>query len=170
MQAMSVDQALLFRERQSFQLGYAKIALAIPPLALLIVTCRQMIWHLPWGNPATTSANLVFLTILLLAVYLRLLTVRLVTELRQNQLSVAMKGLWRRIDIPTTEIRGAKPVEYQAIRDYGGYGIRSGRDGKAYIASGKEGVELEFRTGRKLLVGTQRPAELARKISALVSH
>jgi len=156
---------VLFREKQPFRLGYAKIALAMPPVALAIISCRQIIWRIPWGNPPVTNGDLVFLTILTMAVYLRLITVRLVTELRPEQLSVAMKGFWRRTRVALADIRAAAAVEFDPIAEYRGYGVRPGPRGQAYIASGNQAVQLELRDGRKLLVGSQRPQELARRIA-----
>jgi hypothetical protein len=162
---MRPNGAVLFREKQSFRLGYAKIALAMPPAALVIISCRQLIWNHPWGNPPMTNAGLLFLTFFILSVYVRLITVRLVTELRPEQLSIAMKGFWRRTRIAIADIRAAAAVEYDAVAEYRGYGIRSGPRGQAYIASGSQAVQLELRDGRKLLVGSQQPQELARRIA-----
>jgi hypothetical protein len=157
--------AVLFGEKQSFRLGYAKIALAMPPAVLAIITCRQIIWNHPWGNPPVTNGDLIFLTGLTLLVYVRLITVSLVTELRPEQLSIAMKGLWRRTCVPLSDIRTAIAVQYDPLREYRGYGIRSGPRGQAYIASGDQAVQLELLNGHKLLVGSQQPKELARKIA-----
>lgn len=112
-----------------------------------------------------TNAGLLFLTILSLLVYVRLMTVRLVTVLRTDQLSVAMKGLWRRTRVAVADIRAAAAVEFDPLAEYGGYGIRAGPRGKAYIASGGHAVQLELRDGRKLLIGSQRPGELAARIA-----
>jgi hypothetical protein len=161
---MAANGAVLFRETQSFRLGYAKIALAMPPAALAVISCRQVFWNHPWGNPPTTNGNLLFLTALTLLVYVRLITVRLVTELRTEQLSVAMKGFWRRIRIPISGIRTATAVEYDPITEYRGYGVRMGPRGQAYIASGSQAVQVELRDGRKLLIGSRQPKELAFRI------
>jgi hypothetical protein len=155
---------VLFRERQRFHLGAARFSLAIPPLALLGITLRQIVWHHPWGNPPVTDGGLIFLTILIFLVYIRLLTVRLATELRPGQLSVAMRGLWRRTRVPVTNIRSAKAVQFDPVAEYGGYGIRSGPRGRAFIAQGNEAVQLELGDGGKILVGSQRPEELAQMI------
>jgi hypothetical protein len=48
--------------------------------------------------------------------------------------------------------------EYSPLGEYGGWGIRytfSGA-GKAYNISGKIGLQLEFTTGKKVLIGTQK--------------
>jgi hypothetical protein len=161
---MAAIGAAIFSEKQLFRLGYAKIALAMPPAILAVLSCLQIFFHRPWGGPPVTNGDLLFLTGLTLLVYVRLITVRLVTELRPEQLSIAMKGLWRRTRIPVADIRTAVAVEYDPVSEYRGYGIRSGPRGQAYIASGNEAVQLELRNGRKLLVGSQQPKELARKI------
>ena len=161
---MAAHETVLFREKQSFPLGYAKIALAVPPAVLAIITCRQIVWNHPWGSPPATNGDLLFLTALSLLVYVRLITVQVVTELRPQHLSVAMKGLWRRVRVPIADIRTAIAIEYDPISEYHGYGIRSGPRGQAYIASGSQAVQLELRGGHKLLIGSQRFEELARKI------
>jgi hypothetical protein len=81
---MAAYEEVLFREKQSFRLGYAKVALAMPPAVLAIITCRQIVWNHPWGSPPSTNGDLLFLTALTLLVYVRLITVRLVTELRPS--------------------------------------------------------------------------------------
>lgn len=161
---MSARGIILFREMQRFRMGYGKFALAVPPAALLVLCCRQIFWHRAWGNPPMTNGGIVFLTVLVLLVYLRLVTVRLVTELKHDRLSVAMKGLFSRTGIPVGDIGAAKVVEYDALADYGGYGIRSGARGKAYIASGLRAVQLQLRDGRGILIGSQKADELARLI------
>jgi hypothetical protein len=46
---------------------------------------------------------------------------------------------------------------YNAHREFGGHGIkRKFRRGAAYTVSGKEGLQLFFTDGKKLLIGTQR--------------
>jgi hypothetical protein len=156
--------AILYREKQRFHLGARGIALAIPPAALLVLCLRQVVWRHPWGNPPMTDGGIVFLTVVVLLVYLRLLAVHLWTELRPDRLSVAMKGLFRRVRIPVADIAKAEPVEYDPASEYGGYGIRDGPRGKAYIASGVRAVHLQLSDGRQFLIGSQRVDELVRKI------
>lgn len=67
-------------------------------------------------------------------------------------------------DVIHLEIRTYKP-----LRDYGGYGIRYGAAGKAYNVSGDRGVNLKFSKGRDLLIGSQKPEELAKAIQQLLS-
>ena len=69
--------------------------------------------------------------------------------------------------IPLAEILGANPREYDAIGEYGGWGIKGwSRDRRAYNVSGSEGVELFLRDGRSVMLGSQRTEELAAAIMA----
>jgi len=161
---MRDDRESWFHETQGLRTWHVRIVLALPPGALVFMSVRQMVFHRPWGHPPMSNGDLLFLTVLLLAVYVRLITVRLVTDVRSGALTVGLRGLWRRRRIPLGEIRTAAAVEYDPVGEYGGYGIRSGPRGAAYIASGRRAVQLELRDGQKLLVGSQRPEELAATI------
>jgi hypothetical protein len=59
-------------------------------------------------------------------------------------------------------IQRIEVVSYRPLIDYGGWGIRSGRDGERVLnARGNRGVRLELTDGSRLLVGSQRPEVLA---------
>jgi hypothetical protein len=63
-------------------------------------------------------------------------------------------------DIVAWQAKTYDPIEY------GGWGVRGfpGRYGWAYNVSGNRGVELEFKNGNRLMLGSQRADELARAI------
>jgi len=155
---------ILFSETQALRNWQARILLAFPPAAVIFIALRQMVWHKPWGNPPMSNGGVVFLAVLLTAVYFRLTTVKLVTVLRQSEIEVGLRGLWKRRRIPLAQVRSADPVTYDAAQDFGGYGIRTGRRGAAYIARGNRAVELTTTANRKIFIGTPDPENLARKI------
>jgi hypothetical protein len=156
--------AVLFSEIQTLRNWHARILLAFPPAALVFIALRQTVWHKPWGNPPMSNGGVVFLAILLTAVYFRLVTVKLVTVVRAGEIEVGLRGLWKRRRIPLAQVRSADPVTYDAARDFGGYGIRTGSRGAGYVARGNRAVELTTTADRKILIGTQDPETLARKI------
>jgi len=58
---------------------------------------------------------------------------------------------------------------YKPIWEYGGWGIRYGlRNGKAYNVSGNRGVQLVFKSGKKLLIGSQKPEQLEAAIRSIM--
>jgi hypothetical protein len=159
----------LFYEVQGFRLARLRILLAIPPLGMLLLLVWQVILGHPWGTKPMSNASLIGWTVFLWVVYLRLITVRLVTDVRSDQVSVAMRGFWRERHIPLSEIKSVKVVAYDPVRDYGGYGIRTTRGVKAYIASGNRGVRLNLVNSGAVLIGSERPEDLASVINSHVS-
>jgi hypothetical protein len=150
-----------FYEKQSLPLRRVAIALLVPPCIMLGLLIWQVVLGHPWGKNPMSSGNVIGWSVFLWLIYFRLITVRLVTEVRDGTLVVSMRGLWRSRRIPLADILSAETVIFDPERDYGGFGIRSNREGKAYIASGRQGVRLKLTNGAIFVVGSQRPGELA---------
>ena len=112
-----------------------------------------------------SNGNVIGWTIFLWIIYVRLLTVRLVTEVRDGNLIVSLRGLWRSRRIPLRDIQTIDAITIDP-RDYGGYGIRSTAEGTAYIASNDEAVKLKLKNGAEIVVGSEYSAELARVLRA----
>lgn len=58
------------------------------------------------------------------------------------------------------ETKKVEVVEYSAIKEYGGWGYRRSKTGKAINPSGKFGLKIYFKDGTHLLIGTRKPDEL----------
>jgi hypothetical protein len=87
---------------------------------------------------------------------------QLVTEVRPTGLYVQFYPFhWSFQKIDLRNFSRVEVVTYRPLRDYGGWGIRYGRAGKAYNVSGDRGVKLIPLSGRSLMIGSQRPEELA---------
>lgn len=70
-----------------------------------------------------------------------------------------------RQSIPIASITSIEVVSYRPLADCGGWGIRRGRDGERVLnARGSRGVRLTLTDGSRLLIGSQRPEELARAL------
>ena len=94
-----------------------------------------------------------------------MLSLHLVTEVRDEGLRIRMVPFPGRT-IPYDAIATYEPRTYNALREYGGWGIRLGWNGKAYNMSGREGVQLTLSSGERILVGTHRPNELHKALQA----
>ncbi len=159
----------LFREVQRFRLLRMPVLLALPPVSMLLLLIWQVVLGHPWGKQPISNGNVVGWTIFLWLIYFRLITVRLVTEVRSGEVTVAMRGFWRERRIPIGDIRTVEIVNYDAARDYGGYGIRTKKRATACIAGGNRGVRLELNEGRFVLIGSARAEELKAAIDRLRS-
>ena len=59
--------------------------------------------------------------------------------------------------------------KYNPIQEYGGWGYKTGfgKASKAYNVKGNMGLQIELNTGKKILIGTQKPEELERAIQKM---
>jgi hypothetical protein len=93
---------------------------------------------------------------------------KLVTEVRYDGLYVRFFPLhFHAHKISFEEIKTYEIRKYSALKEYGGYGIRYGKNGKAYNISGNRGVQFEFLDGKRLLIGTQKPEELIQALDTV---
>ncbi len=72
---------------------------------------------------------------------------------------------WPRWRFMIREIRDARVVEFSPLRDYGGWGIRAGREGICLNQRGRRGVRFEH-LGHSYLVGSDAPERLLAALAA----
>ena len=152
----------IYREEQRFAwLVYAPVFLMML-VAWLMIENRARIGLPIFGH----RGELVLLGLfgclmippLLLVGLLRMTTLVTPTEVR---IWFGFIPTYRRA-IPIGAIARVEVVDYRPIRDCGGWGIRITRDGERVLtARGNRGVRLFLVDGSKILIGSQRPEELA---------
>lgn len=160
-----------FREEQRFTQRWLWIILIVTMLILLGVFgfgfIQQLILGKPWGDrPVSDTTLLLVGSVVLLfsggLIYL-FYTLRLITEVRDNGLQVRFYPL-RSKRIPYQVIISCEARRYRPLAEYGGWGIKYGRSGWAYNILGDRGVQLVLDDGKRILIGSQRAAELERAL------
>ncbi len=148
----------LFREEQFFDWRvYALIA------SVEILTAVGLLHRNAWSHDLLTGLVIGTGLLLTLAVFL----LRMTTEVTPTDVRVwfGWVPIYRRV-MPLDGTRRVEPVTFRPIADYGFWGIGSGRNGeRALIARGNRGVRLELADGSLLVIGSQRPEELAQAIT-----
>jgi hypothetical protein len=96
--------------------------------------------------------------------------------------------MWKYKQFAWEDIENAYPRKYNPILEYGGWGYRAGwgvnlgtkirvgigsksgfRKGTAYNMRGNIGLQLELKNGKKVLIGTQRGAEIEEILKAVAA-
>lgn len=159
-------EKILFSEEQRHKQWWLWLILILAELSVVIPffvgIYSQEVLQKPFGeNPMGTGGLVVTgVSSVLLLGFIMLLVARLKlkTKITTEGLYVAyppLKNKWRKItqeDIDRYEVR-----TYRAGREFGGYGIKRRRKhGLAYIVSGNTGLQIWFKNGNKLLIGTQK--------------
>ena len=159
---MSADQdigrAVIFREVQRFRQAWVWVLLLLVLLALTVPVMGGMLGPLVSLVMVLAGAGLIWLFFVM----------RLVTEVHPDGIYLGFFPFSSQ-KIMYTTIVDHRVREYRPIREYGGWGIRFNRSGRAYMVSGNLGVQLELSNGKGLLIGTQDPNELLRAIGSAVS-
>jgi hypothetical protein len=131
---------------------------------------QQLIMGKPFGNNPTSNSLLVFIVVIFgLGLPAFMYKINLTVEIHEEGLYFRFFPLhlsFRKIYIE--DITGFTVETYRAIRDYGGWGIRYGRKGKAYNVSGNRGVQLQLSNGEYILIGSQHPEEMSEALKAVL--
>ena len=106
------------------------------------------------------------------AVLLVLVLSRLKTKITYDGIYITFPPLRRKsYRIKIQEIQRFEIRKYKARREYGGYGYRNRRtSGQAYIISGNIGLQIYFKNGKKLLIGTNKKQALQHAIEKLINR
>jgi hypothetical protein len=145
---------------------------------LLIYGVAALMWYgfiqqIILGQPFGTNPGpdwLMWLLWILFGIGLPLLfyNMTLIVEVRNDHLLIRYVPFVNR-QIPFTEVRGLEARTYQPIKEYGGWGIRGWGNRRAYNVRGNQGVELELENGQMIMIGSQKPQELALAITSQLS-
>jgi hypothetical protein len=149
-----------FREEQHF--AWFWIAMFCGPALIVGYGLYRQVWL---NQPFVSGALLwpAFAVAVVVAVWLWRL--KLVTEVRDDGLFICFVWLWPERTIPWDQIRSVETRTYRPIRDFGGYGVRWAARGIVYHARGNQGARLVLASGERVLVGSQRAADLAHAIA-----
>jgi hypothetical protein len=145
-------------------------------IVFLVITNIVMLFLLSRKDKAKGIAYLagtgIGLFITLLATFL-VIAMRQHTEIKTDGIYVRLFPLqiqykyysWADIDKSYVRI-------YNPIEEYGGWGLKGGKKNSAINKSGNVGLQLVFKNGNKLLIGTQKPREISvalRKVDRYVN-
>jgi hypothetical protein len=153
----------MFQEKQYFRQTWLVLLFLGMNLMFVYGIIQQIIFRDPWGNNPAPDGVLIAIWLLLLGLSILFMRMCLHTQIDEV-------GIWfsffplvtnpRQIkweEVATMEIRTCKP-----IREFGGWGLRYGARGlTAYTTSGKHGLEIHTKKGKKIFLGTQKPSEMA---------
>jgi hypothetical protein len=169
------DRRMAFRERQQFRQVWIWVLMVVTLVPTLTIVAagfyQQVIRGRPFGDEPVSNAGLALLSAVLLVICGGVLAMmwfaRLDVEVTDREIVIFFPPFHlkpRRIAL--ADLAEAKARKYSPIGEYGGWGIRWGFQGMAYNVSGNEGVQLVLKNGKRILIGSQRSAELEKAITS----
>jgi len=159
-----------FKETQSFRQPWLMAVLALVVGLPLYGLYEQFGVGSPWGDNPLSDQGLLIYAAVTVVFALWLLGMNLETRVEDHAVIVKFHWLWPEKSFPMSEIVEAEARSYRPIREYGGWGVRWGRSGRAFNVSGNQGVELMLANGRRVMIGSQQPEKLHRAVAERLSH
>ena len=164
---------ILFSERQKFKQWWLWLILIGINGLFLFGVFTQVIGGHPFGDNAMSDTTLLIVTGLTLLLSVIFLSIRLDTLIKHDGIYVRFFPFHLKFKYYSWDSLTKSYVrQYSAISEYGGWGLRLGLFGKgtAYNISGDKGLDLEFKSNKKLLIGTNQPeqiTEILKKVGQL---
>jgi len=126
---------------------------------------QQIILGQPLGDKPIDNTILILLTILVFFFFLLLSTCSLKTRITKKWIYIKYFPFhWVYKSYKRDNINKIEVIKYDPIREFGGWGIRTGffRKRMVYNISGKQGILLEFENGKKIIIGTRKAKEISK--------
>ena len=158
-----MDSTPLFSEKQRFtQWWFWLILLSVNGLFIYGIV-QQVVLGYPFGDKPISNSGFLIVSGGMIALTLMLFFTQLRTHITSEGIDVRLFPFhFRAKHFNWSDVEKVYVRQYSPISEYGGWGLRyslSG-SGKAYNISGNMGLQLELKTGKKLLIGTKKAEEL----------
>ena len=153
-----------FAEEQKFTQWWLWLILIAIGLLPVYGIYKQLIIGEDFGSKPMSNLGLIIFSVFVFSFILLFYSMRLKTEIDEKEIRmrffpfVQKRILW-------TDIKNAELVNYGFV---GGWGIRLWTSyGTVYNTKGNKGLAIELLDGKKLLIGTQREADLQKFLDRL---
>lgn len=165
-----MDDEVLFIERQKFTQWWLWLILLGVNILFLLGVWKQVLQGQPFGNRSMSDNALLFASGSIILFTLLFINFKLETQVKKDGIYVRFFPFHISFKYyPWNSISKSFVRKYSPLIEYGGWGLRSGLfgKGKAFNVSGDKGLQLEFLDHKKLLIGTNKPDELAAVLSRI---
>ncbi|MBC7381575.1 MAG: hypothetical protein H7296_01110 [Bacteroidia bacterium] len=151
-----------YTETQRFNQPWLKIIFLIPVLTVLS--------GIIWGEPKKSETLYLVVSFAIMgAVAALLYFTSLHTRIDETGIKVRFAPYQRRFYfVAWHELNSVEIRKYKPLMEYGGWGLRySFSNGKAFNVRGNLGLQLQLKSGKKFLIGTQNDVRLSNYLSEL---
>jgi hypothetical protein len=168
---MADETETIYREEQKFWLWF-RVLLVLSMVSAAGLSILSLV-KIPAGQWRSNTGEIVLLlvagVIIPIGIAVLFCFLRLETEVRPDGLYVRYFPFHFRFKkFGADDLSNYYARTYRPILEYGGWGIRySFGKGKAYNVRGNEGMQLVFKNGKRLLIGSQRAEELEEAIRSI---
>ena len=157
-----MNETLLFSETQKFKQWWIWLLLLGLNGTTLFGIYQQLFLDQQFGNKPLSDVSLIITGIFISIITIIFLLFKLETHIKEDGIYVRFFPIHISFRFYTWEsISKLEVREYKPVSEFGGWGIRGFGNNRALNVSGNIGLQLEFKDGKKLLIGTTKSDELS---------
>ena len=159
---------IYFKESQKIDLSWKWIFF----IGLYVLMFWALIDQFSKEIDITAVSSIIFSLCLIIFFNIVIVIMKLDTEIDEAKISYRYKPFHVKPRIIYwDEISDFYTRDYKPLKEYGGHGLqRKLKYGRAFTVSGKKGLQLILKSGKKILIGTHKPKELEMVIDKLKSR
>lgn len=160
-----MPQKETFYENQKVRQWWIWLIVVTINILFIFGFVQQIILGQALGDKPIDNTILILLTILVFFFFLLLSTCSLKTRITKKWIYIKYFPFhWVYKSYKREKITKIEIIKYDPIREFGGWGIRTGffRKRMVYNISGKQGILLEFENGKKIIIGTRKAEEISK--------
>ena len=163
-----VDMNVEFTEKQRFSQWWIWVLYLFIIGTFVAAFVVQVIYKTDFGNnPMSDTGIVIGLAFSLIFVFF-FRSIKLETRIDAEGIKVRFFPFRRTfLEIPWNLIAKAELRTYSPLSEFGGWGVRGIKSDRALTVSGRQGLQLVFVDGRKLLIGTRKAKLLAQILAQL---
>jgi Family of unknown function (DUF6141) len=163
-----------FNETQRFKIKWAWLAVIAINGLFIYAIVQQVILGKSFGTRPAPDFVLILVEIFLLLLLLFIVSIKLKTVYTDEGIAYRFFPLQFKYKIiHWHELSDAYIREYNSLLEYGGWGIRYGSSKKGNAintsASCNKGLQLQFKNGKQLLIGTKNPVALQQVVDEIMA-
>ncbi len=163
-----MEKQIFFSEKQKFKQWWIWLILIGINTTFLIAICMQLFAGIPFGNNPMNDVSLIISFAAAVIFSLLFISLKLETQISAEGIYIRFFPFHLKVKfLPWDDIKTSIVRKYSPIGEYGGWGLRGFKSDMAYNVSGNMGLQLEFISGKKLLIGTQKPDEIKKVLLTL---
>ena len=162
-------EPILFHERQRLPI-WALVVIVVLGVGLPLYIAFQQLWlGKPFGDKPMSNRGVAMLVPGIILPALALAGLNLDTRLYRDRLRVRLLP-FADDNFPLSRIVRWEVRRYSATKEFMGWGFRSGSGGIAYTMKGNHGLQLILDDGSRVLVGSQRPKDIASALTTAATE
>lgn len=163
------EEKVLFYEKQRLTQWWLWLIVILAVSVPLVIDVVKMLRN---GIPQQLMLySILSYVACIIPVIILLCIIKLETEITEKCIYVRMFPLHISFrSYAFSEMEAYYVRKYRPVREYGGWGLKGTFNNRALNISGNQGLQIVFKNGKKLLIGTRKPQEIMEILKSLQSN